>query len=253
MFAMVTGLMPIREVVQTESTQYSGSMESSRIGLLVLCAVAITSTAMLVTTRGDGPAAHDSRPLNGATGQAQIDPASLAALVESIGRLIETLQQAPTSRLEAVAAGPLRQAVPSVGDAAVIELLRDQNALLEKMSTALLAGARGDVEPNPRARVLRDTVGAGPSPVKSEAWADYFARRPPASIKDLGIELAVLGVADILERFGWPQQTVPPSSSTGNWVLVYRDLAVPTPDGVVTSVALNCDRDGTYHISLILH
>ena len=225
-------------------------MEPTRIGLLALGAAALTSTAMLVATRRAAPTAHGTSPLGGPAEQARIDPANLAALVDSIERLIQTLERAPPKRLEAAAAGPPRRAVAATDDTTVVELLREQNALLAEVHAALLKGARGGAEPAQRVRELRDAVGAGPRPTNGQAWADFFARHPPASINEMPVELAVLGVADVLERFGWPQQTIPPSTNNGNWSLVYRDLEINTPDGVVTAVGLNCNRDGTYFLDV---
>lgn len=43
-------------------------------------------------------------------------------------------------------------------------------------------------------------------------------------------ELAIMGVADVLERFGWPTRASAPSGPNGAWQLAYLDLAHPTAD-----------------------
>jgi hypothetical protein len=120
---------------------------------------------------------------------------------------------------------------------------------LAQFHAALLAGARGDVETARTASILRATVEAGPRPMRRETLEELFTRHRPSKLTGVPVEIAVLGVNEVLERFGWPTQLTPPHSRDGYWSLMYNALEVRTADGVIPWVQLNCTREGTFHIS----
>ncbi len=228
-------------------------MEQVRPALLVVGTLVITIAAMVLVTQRDESETQFATPLQ----RPAVEPADVTALVASIERLVEALERASPTRfertsptgLEGVSAAPSRQpAGPSV-DASLAELLREQNEQLAQIHAVLLAEARTDDGAARTASKLRATVEAGPRPIRTEAWEAFFTRHPPSTLNNLPVELAVLGVAEVMEKFGWPTQVVPPQTNGGVWALSYRDLSVRTPDGVVTHVQLNCARDATYYLS----
>jgi hypothetical protein len=223
-------------------------MEPNRLGVLVLGAIAITSTTMLFATRRDEPTEEAERTLAASTGQAIADSTDLAALGQSIDRLIDLMEQEADDRREGASPGPPRQPVGASDDSNVADLLQKQNELLLEIRAAMLARAGTIPPPDEGALRLRATVASGPRPTNVNAWADYLARYPPDENQEVPLELAVLGVAELLERFGWPKQVRTPSQADHFWYLLYQDVDVPIANGVVTHIHVTCNRDGTYRL-----
>jgi hypothetical protein len=230
-------------------------MNAIRIVLLVLGTIVITLVISALMTRRQ-PAVDDHVvPLDGRSG---VEPGDVAALIASIERLVDVLERSSPARLEgpratgldAAAAAPQRQpAGPSI-DASFLELLREQNERLAQIQSALLDGVRSDHGGAPAVAKLRATVEAGHRPIRLDAWEAFFSRFPPSKLEEqLPVELAVLGVAEVMEKFGSPSMARPPQSLEGSWSLMYEGLNVRTPDGVVTRVDLNCSRDATFYVS----
>lgn len=216
--------------------------------LLVLGTAAITFVATSVTMRRDGLQAGSAGPLSEASVRAGVGGDAGTALVASIERLIQSLERALPSRLEAPTVGPPRQAVSSNDDATVVELLREQNDRLAEIHAAVLADGIDGSAPARQASILHATVAGGQRATDLNAWAAFFARHPPDSLDVAPVEIAILSVADLMERFGWPKQVLPPQSTAAHWELEYSDLELPTPDGIVTRIDVYCSRDATYRL-----
>lgn len=222
-------------------------MQPVRVGLLVFGAVVVACIGTVIATRDTRPTAHFARPLAGPAEQVGIvDAADLAALVVSLERLVESLERNSPSRLGAVSSGTPRQPVTSSDETSILDLLREQNDKLGELHAALLADRLGGGAPAQQASILRATVAKGQRPTDHNAWAAFFAQHPPESLDIVPVEVAILGVAEILERFGWPKQVEPPRGIDAYWQLDYRDLELPTPDGMVTRISVYCSRDATY-------